>query len=101
MKDNRFEKYENEKKEVCDKIKVLTVLCFISFFVVLTGILITIYGVLSGFMFPLFSGLLCSISGAVAFGVNIRSYFFYKVSLSIAEGIIKAAKRMDYREPGE
>lgn len=84
-----------EKKKVQNAIKLHTAYSLISFLVLLVGLLISIYGILADSLFPLFSGLFCGISGAIACGLNIFGIIYNKINLSIAEGIKKAAENFE------
>lgn len=92
---NRWDKYQMEKGKVQNVIKLHTAYSLISFFVLFVGFLVSIYGILSGSLFPLFSGLFCGISGSIACGINIMGIIYNKIDLSIAEAIKKAAEKFE------
>lgn len=91
--DNRWDEYEKAKEKVQKKIRLHTAYSLISFLVVLSGVLVPIYGILARALFPLFSGLFPVISGSIACGINIWGIIYNKINLSIAEGIKKEEEK--------
>lgn len=73
--------YEKVKEKVQKRIRLHTAYSFISFLVVLVGVLVSIYGILAGSSFPLFSGLFCGISGIISCGLNIGGIIYNKINL--------------------